>query len=87
MGIMTPMAKELGIKRLPVAPAWVPPPPQCATAQPSAWPGITHTRTTPAYMAVLLAMPEGSFPYLPDMQLTVVSGGLTPAMARETQVV
>jgi acyl-CoA synthetase (AMP-forming)/AMP-acid ligase II len=49
------------------------------------WPGITHTRTTPAYMAVLLAMPEGSFPYLPDMQLTVVSGGLTPAMARETR--
>ena len=49
------------------------------------WPGITHTRTTPAYMAALLAMPEGAFPYLPDMQLTVVSGGLTPAMARETR--
>jgi acyl-coenzyme A synthetase/AMP-(fatty) acid ligase len=49
------------------------------------WPGITHTRTTPAYMALLLALPEGSFPYLPDMQLTVVSGGLTPAMARETR--
>jgi acyl-coenzyme A synthetase/AMP-(fatty) acid ligase len=49
------------------------------------WPGITHTRTTPAYLALLMAMPEGAFPYLPDMQLTVVSGGLTPAMARETR--
>ena len=50
-----------------------------------AWPGLTHLRTTPAYLAVLMALPEGSFPYLPDMQLTVVSGGLTPAMARETR--
>jgi acyl-coenzyme A synthetase/AMP-(fatty) acid ligase len=49
------------------------------------WPGLTHLRTTPAYLAVLMTMPEGSFPYLPDMQLTVVSGGLTPAMARETR--
>ncbi len=49
------------------------------------WPGITHTRTTPAYLAALMAMPEDAFPYLPEMQLTVVSGGLTPAMARETR--
>jgi acyl-coenzyme A synthetase/AMP-(fatty) acid ligase len=47
------------------------------------WPGITHTRTTPAYLALMMAMPEGAFPYLPDMQLTVTSGGLTPAMTRE----
>jgi acyl-coenzyme A synthetase/AMP-(fatty) acid ligase len=47
------------------------------------WPGLTHTRTTPAYLTALMAMPEGAFPYLPEMQLTVVSGGLTPAMTRE----
>ena len=49
------------------------------------WPGITHTLATPAFLSVLMAAPEGSFPYLPDMQLNVVSGAVTPALARETR--
>ena len=49
------------------------------------WPGITHTLATPAYMTMLMALPEGSFPYLPDMQLMIVSGTLTPALTREIQ--
>jgi hypothetical protein len=43
------------------------------------WSGITHTLATPAYLTTLMALPEGAFPYLPDMQLMVVSGALSPA--------
>jgi len=50
-----------------------------------AWPGITHTLATPAFLADLTGMPEGSFPYLPEMQLIVVAGALSPALARETR--
>lgn len=50
-----------------------------------AWPGLTHTLATPAYLSGLMAMPEGAFPFLPEMQLMVVSGSLTPALARETR--
>jgi len=46
------------------------------------WPGITHTLATPAYLAALMALPEGAFPYLPDMQLMVVSGALSPGLVR-----
>ncbi len=49
------------------------------------WPGITHTLATPAFLAVLMAAPEGAFAYQPDMQLNVVSGAVTPALARETR--
>jgi acyl-coenzyme A synthetase/AMP-(fatty) acid ligase len=49
------------------------------------WPGLTHTLATPAHLALLMAMPEGSFPVLPHMQLAVVSGALSPAMARQVQ--
>jgi acyl-CoA synthetase (AMP-forming)/AMP-acid ligase II len=49
------------------------------------WPGITHTLATPAFLAVLMGTPEGAFPYQPDMQLNVVSGAVTPALARETR--
>ena len=49
------------------------------------WPGITHTLATPAYLTMLMALPEGSFPYLPEMQLMVVSGTLTLALTREIQ--
>jgi acyl-coenzyme A synthetase/AMP-(fatty) acid ligase len=48
------------------------------------WPGITHTVATPLYLSHLMALPEGAFPYLPDMQLTVVSGAVAPSLARET---
>jgi len=49
------------------------------------WPGITHTLATPAYLSTLLALPEGAFPFLPDMQLMVVSGALSPATVREVR--
>ena len=49
------------------------------------WPGITHTLATPAYLTMLMALPEGSFPYLPDMQLAIVSGALTPKLTRDIQ--
>ena len=49
------------------------------------WPGLTHTLATPALLAWLMALPEGSFPDLPDMQLAVVSGGLSPALTRQIQ--
>jgi len=47
------------------------------------WPGITHTLATPQYLNHLRALPEGAFPYLPDMQLIVVSGALSPDLARQ----
>lgn len=49
------------------------------------WPGLTHTLATPAHLAWLMALPEGAFPDLPDMQLAVVSGGLSPALTRQIQ--
>jgi acyl-coenzyme A synthetase/AMP-(fatty) acid ligase len=49
------------------------------------WPGLTHTLATPAQLAWLMALPEGAFPNLPDMQLAVVSGGLSPALTRQIQ--
>ena len=49
------------------------------------WPGLTHTLATPFLLAWLMALPEGAFPVLPDMQLAVVSGGLSPALARQVQ--
>jgi acyl-coenzyme A synthetase/AMP-(fatty) acid ligase len=48
------------------------------------WPGINQTVATPLYLSQLMALPEGAFPYLPDMQLTVVSGAVSPSLARET---
>jgi acyl-CoA synthetase (AMP-forming)/AMP-acid ligase II len=49
------------------------------------WPGLTHTLATPATLGWLMSLPEGAFPFLPDMQLAVVSGGLSPALARQIQ--
>ncbi|HEX4197257.1 MAG TPA: AMP-binding protein [Caulobacteraceae bacterium] len=49
------------------------------------WPGITHSLATPAFLSALMAAPEGAFAYQPQMQLNVVSGALTPALARETR--
>lgn len=49
------------------------------------WPGITHTLATPWYLSQLMALPEGAFPYRPDMQLVVVSGAVSPALARQTR--
>jgi len=49
------------------------------------WPGITHTLATPGYLTALMGLPEGAFPYLPEMQLMVVSGSLSPALARATR--
>ena len=49
------------------------------------WPGITHSLATPAFLTVLMAAPEGAFPYLPDMQLNVVSGAAPPALARDVR--
>ncbi|HLI66742.1 MAG TPA: AMP-binding protein [Caulobacteraceae bacterium] len=49
------------------------------------WPGLTHTLATPGHLAWLMALPEGSFPHLPDMQLAVVSGGLSPALTHQIQ--
>lgn len=48
-------------------------------------PDITHTVATPAYLAMLMAAPEDAFAYRPDMQLDVVSGAVTPALAREVR--
>ncbi len=48
------------------------------------WEGITHTMATPWYLSRLMALPEGAFPYRPNMQLIVVAGAVTPALARET---
>ncbi|MFI4975356.1 MAG: AMP-binding protein [Caulobacterales bacterium] len=48
------------------------------------WRGVTHTVATPFCLSQLMALPEGAFPYLPDMQLTVVSGAVSPSLARET---
>jgi acyl-coenzyme A synthetase/AMP-(fatty) acid ligase len=48
------------------------------------WPGLTHTLATPLYLAQLMALPEGAFPFLPQMQLIVNSGAVGPALARET---
>ena len=47
------------------------------------WPGLTHTLATPLYISQLLALPEGAFPFLPDMQLIVNSGAVGPALAHE----
>jgi acyl-coenzyme A synthetase/AMP-(fatty) acid ligase len=49
------------------------------------WPGITHTLATPAFLNALNSLPEGAFPCLPDMQLMVVSGNLSPALVREVR--
>ncbi|HZC17896.1 MAG TPA: AMP-binding protein, partial [Caulobacteraceae bacterium] len=49
------------------------------------WPGLTHTLATPAQLAWLMALPDGAFPNLPEMQLAVVSGGLSPALTRQIQ--
>ncbi|MFI4933375.1 MAG: class I adenylate-forming enzyme family protein [Caulobacterales bacterium] len=48
------------------------------------WDGITHTLATPLYLSQLMALPEGAFPFRPQMQLIVVSGAVSPALARET---
>jgi acyl-coenzyme A synthetase/AMP-(fatty) acid ligase len=49
------------------------------------WPGITHTVATPAYLARLMAMPEGAFPFCPQMVLTIMAGALPPHLAREVR--
>ena len=49
------------------------------------WPGLTHTLATPYLLAWLMALPEGALPELPQMQLAVVSGGLSPALTRQIQ--
>ena len=48
------------------------------------WPGLTHTLATPWYLSQLMALPEGAFPFRPDMQLVVVSGAVSPALLRQT---
>jgi acyl-coenzyme A synthetase/AMP-(fatty) acid ligase len=46
------------------------------------WPGITHTVATPYQLTVLMALPEGSFPYCPEMRLVISAGSVSPALAR-----
>lgn len=48
-----------------------------------AWPGITHSVGTPQYYAYLMDLPEGAFPYCPDMTVTVMAGALSPELARQ----
>jgi acyl-coenzyme A synthetase/AMP-(fatty) acid ligase len=49
------------------------------------WPGITHALATPAFLAELARLPAGAFPYSSDMQLIVVAGAVSPALARATR--
>jgi len=48
------------------------------------WPGITQTTALPFQLERLMALPEGAFPYLPDMRLVVGGGALSPQLFRET---
>jgi acyl-coenzyme A synthetase/AMP-(fatty) acid ligase len=49
------------------------------------WGGITHTLATPLNLSQLMALPEGAFPFLPQMQLIVNAGAVSPSLARETR--
>jgi acyl-coenzyme A synthetase/AMP-(fatty) acid ligase len=49
-----------------------------------AWPGVTRTSALPFQLAKLMALPEGAFPYLPQMQLAVGGGAVSPQLYRET---
>jgi acyl-coenzyme A synthetase/AMP-(fatty) acid ligase len=48
------------------------------------WPGINRTVALPFQLSQLMALPEGAFPYLPQMQLVVGGGALSPQLLRET---
>jgi acyl-CoA synthetase (AMP-forming)/AMP-acid ligase II len=49
-----------------------------------AWPGINRTMATPHHLMRLMALPQGAFPFLPEMQLEVIAGALSPHLYRET---
>jgi acyl-coenzyme A synthetase/AMP-(fatty) acid ligase len=48
------------------------------------WPGINRTVALPFQLSKLMALPEGAFPFLPQMQLVVGGGALSPQLLRET---
>ncbi len=49
-----------------------------------AHPGLTHTVATPAQLSILMALDEDQFAFRPDMQVLVLAGAVSPALAHET---